>query len=230
MCEKYPHQHPRIELWDPIWKIPAKIDTKIVPLIESLWKLGIQTRNSCESNISCFEGDEEKQDDPSGYYIWIQFETLSNFCHFMDLISQQIDHQILLMIDFNYDLLLDIDVLDQTDFDSMSTSSHPVSVRFLPKHLDKIVSICTHTENTNFHELYERGCHDLAAQDDSLMFINEKQHLQQIDGVSVSSMHEDNITLQFSSCFEYEQFMYVLQESVMRMNMTDYHDFWCNLD
>ncbi|AYV75815.1 MAG: hypothetical protein Terrestrivirus3_84 [Terrestrivirus sp.] len=49
-----------------------EIDVKIAPLIEELWRLKINTENSCENNV------------PIGF-VWIQFSTLDDMKRFFDI-------------------------------------------------------------------------------------------------------------------------------------------------
>ena len=61
----------------------APIDVELIPLIEELWKLGIETSASCQGSGSS-EGDDEEDRESWGY---IQFPDVEDFRRFLDLFA-----------------------------------------------------------------------------------------------------------------------------------------------
>jgi len=63
------NKHPTIEVYNPFMRQVIPIDEKIAPLLKSIWKLGIETENSC-------------QDDDNRKEIWICFSSMHDLKRF----------------------------------------------------------------------------------------------------------------------------------------------------
>jgi hypothetical protein len=72
-------------------KYDVEIDEEISELIELLWKNNINTNNSCQNNVP-------------GNYIWIEFDTLSDYDIFLQVVTNKIDKEMFDKIFFNYDI------------------------------------------------------------------------------------------------------------------------------
>ncbi len=64
-------KHPMIEVYNPFLQEAIPIDENIAPLMESIWKLGIKTENSC-------------QDDYQYKQIWICFSSMGDLKNFFN--------------------------------------------------------------------------------------------------------------------------------------------------
>ncbi len=65
------NKHPTIEVYNPFLQQAIPIDTKIAPLLEAIWKLGIKTENSC-------------QDCENRREIWICFSSMDDLKKFFN--------------------------------------------------------------------------------------------------------------------------------------------------
>ncbi|MCJ7571732.1 MAG: hypothetical protein MUO82_07630 [Candidatus Thermoplasmatota archaeon] len=68
-------EHKTVSLFNPFIKKDEEIDENIAELIECLWKLDIETSNSCENNV------------PLGY-IWIEFLCGYDAEKFLDIVGR----------------------------------------------------------------------------------------------------------------------------------------------
>lgn len=72
-------EHETVKLWYEPYKDYIDIDRNIAPLINEIWKAGIETNNSCEDNISEIYDDED-------ICMWISFDSEFDMYHFLTII------------------------------------------------------------------------------------------------------------------------------------------------
>jgi len=67
------NEHPTVEIYYPFWKRNIQVDKEIVPLLKTIWKLGIRTENSCQNH------DETDR-------IWVCFSSPTDLTKFFNLL------------------------------------------------------------------------------------------------------------------------------------------------